>query len=444
MSDKLQFVVVSAYEVPAHIDKRTVCRTNCDVSPFVVGLEPTDFYCLIGSQLLVKMMTNALQGIRILDLSRMLPGPYCSMMLADLGAEVIKVEEPKIGDPTRHSPPMIDGQSAAFVQVNRNKKSIALDLKRPEGRDIFLKLASRADCVLEQFRPGVVDRLGINYATVAEVNPRIVYCSLTGFGQDGPHRERSGHDLNYLALSGVLGLTTDELGKPVIPGVQVADLAGGMIAGFAILAALLARERTGRGQYIDVSMFDVMLSMLPVPAAHHFAGKAIEVGGKYALSGVYPFYSVYETGDGRFMTLGALEPNFWANFCIKAGREDLISRQFDSGPDREGLFDQVRAIFKTRSQSEWVELMRDADCCCEPVLSLTEAFEHAQTRAREMIRGTEHTKSKELGVAYKMSDAAVQPSTPAPALGENTDEMLASIGISEEERTRFREAGVIR
>src|SRR5882724_11177708 len=303
-----------------------------------------------------RQMQQALQGIRVLDLSRMLPGPYCSMMLADLGAEVIKIEEPKIGDPTRRSPPMIDAQSAPFAQVNRNKKSIAIDLKHAEGRAIFMKLASTADCVLEQFRPGVVDRLGINYAAVAEVNPRIVYCSLTGFGQDGPHRERSGHDLNYLALSGVLGLTTDERGKPVIPGVQVADLAGAMIAGFAILAALLARERTSQGQYLDVSMFDVMLSMLPIPAAHEFAGKSIPVGGKYVLSGQYPFYNVYETSDGNYMTLGALEPKFWANFCRKAGRDDLVPRQFDSGEQRQTLFENVRAIFKSRTQSEWVDL----------------------------------------------------------------------------------------
>lgn len=388
-------------------------------------------------------MTNPLKGIRVLDLSRMLPGPYCSMMLADLGAEVIKVEEPKIGDPTRHSPPMIDGRSAAFLQVNRNKKSIALDLKQPEGRGIFLKLASTADCVLEQFRPGVVDRLGVDYAIVAAVNPKVVYCSLTGFGQNGPHRERSGHDLNYLALSGVLGLTTDERGKPVIPGVQVADLAGGMIAAFAMLAALLGRERTGRGQYIDVSMFDVMLSMLPVPAAHHFAGKTIGVGGKYALSGAYPFYNVYETSDGKFMTLGALEPKFWANFCRKVGSEDLISRQFDSGIERESLFEKVRAIFKSRTRDEWIEIMRDADCCCEPVLSMSEAFEHEQTQARKMIRESEDM-SKELGSAYKLSEAPPQPGIPAPALGENTNELLASIGIPEEQLTRLRETGIIR
>ncbi len=391
----------------------------------------------------MKKMTNALQGIRVLDLSRMLPGPYCSMMLADLGAEVIKVEEPKIGDPTRHSPPMIDGRSAAFLQVNRNKKSIALDLKQPEGRDLFLKLASTADCVLEQFRPGVVDRLGVDYATVAALNPKVVYCSLTGFGQNGPHRERSGHDLNYLALSGVLGLTTDERGKPVIPGVQVADLAGGMIAAFAMLAALLARERTGRGQYIDVSMFDVMLSMLPVPAAHNFAGKPIEVSGKYALSGAYPFYSVYETSDSKFMTLGALEPKFWANFCRKVGRDDLIARQFDAEELREKLFEEVRAIFKSRTRAEWVEIMRDADCCCEPVLSMSEAFEHAQTRAREMIRETASAKSAELGFSYKMSDTPPRSVTHAPALGEHTEELLRQAGVDDGQLVELRAAKVI-
>ena len=389
-------------------------------------------------------MKTALEGIRVLDLSRMLPGPYCSMMLADLGAEVIKVEEPSLGDPTRRSPPVIDGQSAPFHQVNRNKKSIAIDLKRAEGRSIFLKLASRADCVLEQFRPGVVERLGVDYAAVAEVNPRIIYCSLTGFGQDGPHRERSGHDLNYLALSGVLGLTTDERGKPVIPGVQVADLAGGMIAAFAMLAALLARERTGQGQYVDVSMFDVMMSMLPIPAAHHLAGHTIDVGGKYVLSGAYPFYNVYETSDGKYMTLGALEPKFWANFCAKVRREELASRQFDSGERREDLFKEVREIFKSQTQSEWIELMQDADCCCEPVLSMTEAFDHAQTQAREMVREAAHSKFKQLGFAYKMSDTPPRETSSPPGLGEHTDELLAEVGITESERGRLRMAGIIR
>ena len=411
-------------------------------------------------------MRQALEGIRVLDLSRMLPGPYASMMLGDLGAEVIKVEETSVGDPTRHSPPLIGTESAAFLQVNRNKKSIALDLKKTQARDIFLKLARASDVVLEQFRPGVVDRLGISYEAVKEVNPQIVYCSLTGFGQTGPHRSRSGHDLNYLALAGVLGLTTDERGKPVIPGVQVADLAGGMIAAFAILAALMARSRTGRGQYVDVSMFDVMLSMLPVPAAHHFAGKTIEVGGKYALSGAYPFYNVYETSDGKFMTLGALEPKFWANFCNRVGREDLIARQFDAGESRRELFEEVRAIFKSKTQSEWVELMRDADCCAEPALSMAEAFEHEQTRAREMISELDLTNEeslkqeslkqqslkqeslkqeslKQLGFAYKMSDTPPRMKHAAPALGEHTAELLASLGLSDRECEQLSNEGII-
>src|SRR5205085_2838095 len=187
------------------------------------------------------------------------------------------------------------------------------------------------------------------------------------------------------ALAGVLGLTTDERGKPVIPGVQVADLAGGLVAAFAILAALMARERTGRGQYTDVSMFDVMLAMLAVPAAHHFAGDQIAVGGKYALTGAYPFYNVYETSDGKYMTLGALEPKFWANFCKTVEREELIARQFDDGARRETLFAEVRAIFKARTQSAWIALMDEADCCCEPVLSMAEAFAHAQTTVRQMV-----------------------------------------------------------
>ena len=391
-------------------------------------------------------MQQALKGIRVLDLSRMLPGPYCSMMLGDLGAEVIKVEEPKIGDPTRHTRPLVDGQSAAFAQVNRNKKSIAIDLKQPAGRELFLKLAATADCILEQFRPGVVDRLGVGYNKVAEINPRIVYCSLTGFGQDGPHRDRSGHDLNYLALSGVLGLTTDEKGKPVIPGVQIADLAGGMIAGFAILAALLARERTGRGQYVDVSMFDVVVSMLPIPAAHHFAGRTIAVGGKYVLSGAYPFYNVYETSDGKYMTLGALEPKFWANFCRAVGREELIARQFDEGERRDDLFKEVASIFNSRSQADWTELMRDADCCCEPVLSLTEAFAHEQTRARELIREVGRDTSSvtdQLGFSYKLSETPPRETRPAPALGENTIALLDELRIGEDERVRLRDSGVV-
>jgi crotonobetainyl-CoA:carnitine CoA-transferase CaiB-like acyl-CoA transferase len=390
-------------------------------------------------------MRQALYGYRVLDLSRLLPGPYCGMMLADLGADVIKIEE-ITGDPTRKSPPRATGKSYAFEQVNRNKKSIALNLKDPDGRDVFLKLAQNADVILEQFRPGVMARLGIDYETIAAENPLIVYCSLTGFGQDGPHRDRSGHDLNYLALSGVLGLTTDERGRPVIPGVQVADLTGGMVAAFGILAALLARRSTGRGQYVDVGMYDVMMSMLPIPAAHQFGGIELGVGGKYALSGAYPFYNIYETADGRYMTLGALEPKFWAGFCRRIGREDLVPRQFEDGEGRQALFRELTKIFASRTQAEWIETMRDADACCEPVLSLDEAFSHAQCQARAMVQDAAGASSdfKQLGFAYKLSDTPARLSAPAPALGQHTDEILTELGLSRAERERLYASGAAR
>lgn len=379
-------------------------------------------------------MRAALDGIRILDLSRMLPGPYCSMVLGDLGAEVIKVEEPSIGDPTRLNP---DG---VFHQINRNKKSIALDLKRPEGRDIFLRLVATSDVVLEQFRPGVVDRLGIGYDAASGANPRIIYCSLTGYGQQGHYRERAGHDINYIALAGILGLTADERGKPVIPGTQIADLVGGIMAALAILAALLAREKSGRGQYIDVSMLDCARSLLPIPAARHLSGKKLNLGEKYGLSGAYPFYNIYETADGRFMSLGALEPKFWENFCRRIGRQDLIERQFDEGQRRQELFEELRRIFKSRTLSQWIELMRDADACCEPVLSLEEALqgELAQGAIRE-IDGT-----KLLGFAFKLSQTPMSIRGPAPELGEHTDQLLAELGFSEADRERLRRDGVVR
>ncbi|HYL97670.1 MAG TPA: CaiB/BaiF CoA-transferase family protein, partial [Blastocatellia bacterium] len=351
------------------------------------------------------------------------------------------------GDPTRWSPPRIRNQSASFQQVNRNKKSIAIDLKNPEGRDVFLKLARNADVVLEQFRPGVVDRLGVGYKTIAEINPRIVYCSLTGFGQNGPHRGRSGHDLNYLALSGVLGLTVDERGKPVIPGVQIADLAGGMIAAFGILAALLARQHTARGQYVDVSMYDVMMSMLPVPAAQQFSGRELGVGQKYILSGAYPFYNVYETSDGKFMSLGALEPKFWQGFCQAVGREDLIPRQFDDGQRREGLFNEVAAIFKSKTRADWVDLMRDADACCEPVLSMAEAFAHAQAAARNMVMEFDHPtegRVRQLGFACKLDNTPAMSALPSPGYGEHTEELLAELGASKEEIARLKDIGAVK
>jgi crotonobetainyl-CoA:carnitine CoA-transferase CaiB-like acyl-CoA transferase len=392
-------------------------------------------------------MEKALGGYRVLDLSRLLPGPYCTMLLGDLGADVIKVEDVQTGDPSRWNQPRLGDQSIRFRQLNRNKRSIAIDLKSREGREVFFKLAATADVVLEQFRPGVVDRLGVGFDNVSRINPRIVYCSLTGYGQTGPYRDRAGHDLNYVGLAGALGLTVGVSGPPAIPGVQIADIAGGMIAAFVILAALLARQSNGRGQYIDVSMFDVVVSMLPVPAANEFAGSPIGIGGRYILTGAYPFYNVYETSDGGFMTLGALEPKFWENFCRTVCREDLISRQFDDGERREDLFREMREIFKSRSRSEWVGIMKTADCCCEPVLSMAESFAHPQTVTRELILEVEQEggrQSSQLGFGYKLSDTPPTVVSRSPALGEHTGQLLEEIGYTPEERADLKSSGIVR
>jgi len=389
-------------------------------------------------------MLQPLDGIKVLDLSRLLPGPYCSMILGDLGAEIIKIEEPKTGDPTRWSSPRIGSQSATFLNVNRNKKSLTLNLKDERGVEIFLKLAMSADIILEGFRPGVVDRLGIGYSAVKEINRRIIYCSLTGYGQEGPHRERSGHDINYLGLSGILGLTTDRDGNPVIPGIQIADLGGGLVATLAILAAILARERSGAGQYIDISMFDVMLSLLPIPAASLFAGQDVPVGRKLHLSGALACYNVYRTKDGKQLSVGALEPKFWQRFCQTINRPDLIDKQHCSESEQREVIAQLREMFLTRTQQEWMEMFSRTDACVEPVQNLDEAFSHPQTQHRAMIVETESTtgRIKQIGSPLKFSATPASIRSAPPALGENTDEILCSLGLSEAEIQELKRDGV--
>ncbi|MCX5910005.1 MAG: CaiB/BaiF CoA-transferase family protein [Deltaproteobacteria bacterium] len=262
-------------------------------------------------------MMRALEGIKVLDLSRLLPGPYGSMILADLGAEVLRIEDRRF-----------EGDGPGMPTVMRNKRHMTLNLKHPRGREIFYRLAKEADVLLEGFRPGVVKRLGIDYDSLKGIYPRLIYCSVTGYGQDGPYRKMVGHDVNYLSFGGVLGLTGERDRKPVIPPIQVADIAaGGMFAALGIMAALLYRERTGKGQYIDISMLDGVIAMLP------FAASILWGGGKPGksdtlLSGRYPCYSVYETKDGEYISLGALEERFWVTLCRQLGREDYIPHQF--------------------------------------------------------------------------------------------------------------------
>lgn len=388
-----------------------------------------------------------LDGIRVLDLSRLFPGPLCSMLLADMGAEVIKVEDPVQGDYIRWMPPYVGRDSAHFLAINRNKKSIKLNLKAPEGKDIFLRLAEKADVVLEGNRPGVMKKLGADYETVRERNPKIVYCSITGYGQDGPYSKMPGHDMNYMGYAGALSLTGEAGGAPAVPGVQVADVGGGALMGaIGILAALVARERTGDGRAVDVSMSDGVVAWLPLYAATFFSGNGVPTRGEDLLTGAAPFYSIYETKDGRYLTVGNIEPKFWKEFCRLIGREDLEVAQFETGEKREKVFEAVREIIKTKPLDEWLELFDGRDVCCGPVNSIDETFSDPHFLHRKMLLEYEHPvhgKLKAVGPPIKFSDGPGEVRLPPPGFGEHTAEILAEIGVDEDELRRLEEKKVV-
>jgi len=386
-------------------------------------------------------VTAPLDGIRILDLSRLLPGPFGTLLLADLGAEVIKVESPSEGDYLRAIPPLVGGEGVYFLAVNRGKKSVALDLKAPAGRGAFLRLVATADALLEGFRPGTMERLGLGYTALHKVNPSLVCCSLSGYGQDGPRRDCPGHDIDYIALGGLLGLTGEVGGPPVVPAVPIADLAGGMATAIAILAALLGRQHNGQGVYIDVAMRDVVLSWLgPIIAPGLIAGATLE-RGRMMLSGGLPCYHVYQAQDGQYLALGALEPKFWANFCRAIGRDDLLARQFDPQAIAE-----VQAVFQQRARSAWVDLLASAEACCEPVYTPTEALADPQVAARGLLLEMAHPAAGPLrlvGPPFHLAGTPAAATSPAPRLGEHTAAVLRSLGYNEAEMAALAEAGVI-
>ncbi|MEA2150908.1 MAG: hypothetical protein QOD69_2738 [Solirubrobacteraceae bacterium] len=384
-------------------------------------------------------MTGPLGGVRVLDLSRLLPGGFCSLLLADYGADVLKVEDTGMGDYIRWAPPAIEGaapsaSSALFLALNRNKRSIRIDLKSEAGRAVLLDLAREHDVVLESFRPGVLDRLGVGYEALRAANPRIVYCAITGYGQDGPLRDRAGHDMNYLGLVGLLGLTGERGGPPVQAAGQIADLGGGaLMAAFGILAALREAERTGAGQVVDVAMADGALSWLAMVAARYFAEGAAPARGELELAGAIACYRPYACADG-WVTLGALEPKFWAAWCAGVGRDDLLDAQY-AAPG-SAAHAEVEALFAARTRAEWEAFAAAHECCLEPLLDLDEALASELVLAREMVVGLDQPGAAEpvrlLGAPVKLSRTPADCNRlPGPELGEHTEAVLRAAGYDE-------------
>lgn len=394
-----------------------------------------------------KEIAGPLTGLKMLDLSRLLPGPYCSLLLADLGMEVLKVEDPDQGDYMRLMGPIRKRDGAYFLALNRNKKSMTLNLKLEEGKTIFYKLIESYDIVLEGFRPGVMDRLGIGYGELEKRNPGVILCSLSGYGQDGPYRDRSGHDVNYIGLGGILELTGTKETGPLIPGVQIADIgAGAMMAAIAILSAVIHRKKTGRGQHLDIAMHDGVLSWLSIHAGKYLADGELPLRGEMHLSGRYACYQVYPTKDGRYMSLGALEPKFWKNFCEAVGKEDLIPKQFIEGEERIQIIEEMRRLFRTRTQKEWTDFFEKVDACCEPVLTLDEVFQHPQVLHRKMLIEYEHPvegRVRQVGHPVKSSLFPFATPSPSPQRGEHTLEVLREIGYTESDIERFKKAKTI-
>ena len=381
-----------------------------------------------------------LEGIRVLDLTRLLPGPFCSMLLADMGADVVKVEEPGRGDYMRWYPPLRDGQSVVFNAVNRNKRSITLNLKSEAGRAVFLKLAARADVVMEGNRPGVMDRLGLGWETLSAANPKLVLCSITGFGQTGPWAMRAGHDLNYMAIAGALALNAEPGRDPHPLGVQVADIgAGAQGAATAILGALLDVTRGGAGRHLDVSMTDGALSWLGTPLTVAYEEGQVPPPGGLRLTGLYACYRVYRCADGRYYSVGALEPKFWAELCDAVGQPHLVDRQYAEGEEQQEVHREMERVFAGRTRDQWQAILGDRDVCAEPVLALDEVREHPHVRARGLV--TERSSGLELSPSVPMGEGwrRLDP----PGLGEHTAEVLAEVGVAEGDLARLREAGAV-
>lgn len=368
-----------------------------------------------------------LQSIRVLDLSRLLPGPFCTMLLADFGAEVIKIEAPELGDYARHYDPKIDENSVMFHSLNRNKKSVTLDLKTDEGKDQFLQMVGKADVVVESFRPGVMKRLGLDFPVLEKINPRLIYCAISGYGQTGPYAEMPGHDINYISYAGLLELIGEKDGKPIVPAVQVADLAGGAYpAVTGILLALLEREKSGKGQFIDISMMDGVISLLQSTLPNYLMKNIPSKRGEQMLSGGLACYEVYQTKDGRWLAVGALEMKFWRIFCQKLGKPEWIPLLNEPDEVQYKLTHDIQTVMYTKTLAEWMDIFEDAEACVSPVLNFAELVNHPQVQARKMFQAIEQDgiPVKHIGIPIKLSRTPGKIRAAAPKLGEHTEYYL--------------------
>lgn len=392
-------------------------------------------------------MTGPLASLKVLDFSTLLPGPFASLMLADMGAEVLRIESPTRMDLLRVLPPHDQGTSASHAYLNRNKRSLALDLKQAEALEIVRALVKEYDIVLEQFRPGVMERLGLGYETLKAINPRLIYVSITGYGQTGPYKDRAGHDINYLALAGVASHTGRQDSGPLPLGVQLADVGGGSLhAVVGLLAAVIARQHSGVGQYLDVSMTDCSFSLNAMAAAGYLAC-GVEPGWESHVLNGGSFYDYYRTRDGRWMSVGSLEPAFMQQLCATLGRPELATQGLSPQPAQQKALKQALQVeFEKRSFDELCALFADVDACVEPVLSLSEAVEHPQLKARALVsqvpRG-DGSSQAQLACPLKFSQGLPAPRHIGVAVGAHSDEVLAELGISAQRIEDLRQARIV-
>jgi crotonobetainyl-CoA:carnitine CoA-transferase CaiB-like acyl-CoA transferase len=382
-----------------------------------------------------------LAGIKVLDLSRLLPGPFASLVLADLGAKVDKIEDLAGGDYLRLTPPQIGDQSALFLAINRNKRSACLDLKKPSAQRALLAMVEKYDVLLDQFRPGVLDRLGLSHATLRAKNPRLVVCALTGYGQDGPLAQRAGHDLNYLARAGVLGFQGPSDAAPAVPGFQLADMGGGLWSALGILAALRERDRTGEGSVVDIAMVEASMGFAFSSFGLVLAGHTPKRGDE-PLSGGLAIYATYATKDREYVSLVALEPKFWNAFCRGAPFEADMSAVFP-GPHQAELKQKLAAIFASRTRAEWEAFAKEHDCCLEPVLRPEELMRDPQHVARGMFFEMDSPWGKLAQMRTPLTPRDAEH-TPPPKQGEHTDAILREAGYGDAEIAAMRAEGAAR